>query len=110
MYRKTTEDEYYGEISVETARLWNECAGTKIHIKKKEETVMLCKAWADQEAKGIAKGEARERCSTIRNACKIMSVSDIVKIFKYEESFVKKVISLMEEYPEATDKELVEKL
>jgi len=56
-YQKTTEDEYYGEISVETARLLNECAGTKIRIKKKEDTVMLCKAWADHEAKGIEKGK-----------------------------------------------------
>lgn len=105
-YKETTEDKYYGEISVETARLLNECAGTKIRIKKKEDTVMLCKAWADHEAHALA----REKCNTIRRICKMMSVSDIVKIFKYEEDFVKKVIALIEEFPEATDKEIIDKL
>ena len=78
-YQKTTEDEYYGEISVETARLLNECAGTKIRIKKKEEKVMLCKAWADQEAKGIEKGkeigEARTLMDIIENVQKNMKCS-----------------------------------
>ena len=56
-YQKTTEDEYYRNISVETARLLNECAGMKIQIEKKEEVVNMCKAWDDHEARGIAKGK-----------------------------------------------------
>ena len=76
-YRKTTEDKYYGNISVETARLLNECAGTKIPVKKKEETVMMCKAWADQEAKGIEKGkeigEARALIGIVENVQKNMN-------------------------------------
>ncbi len=66
-YRKTTEDEYYRNISVETACLLNECAGTRIRIRKDEEVISMCKAWDDHEASGIAKGEARKFLEDISN-------------------------------------------
>ena len=55
-------------------------------------------------------GETRTKCSAIRNARAHMSISDIVTILKYEENFVRKVITLLDEYPEATDNELAKML
>ena len=78
-YQKTTNDEYYRTISVETAQLLQECTGIKISINEKEEVVSMCKAWDDHEAraKEIGKeiGEAKTLLDVISNLQKNMSCS-----------------------------------
>ena len=74
-YKKTTEDEYYGNISVETARLLNTCVGTTICINEKEEMISMCKAWDEQKASGIIKGEAKSLLEIVSNLQKNMSYS-----------------------------------
>lgn len=59
---------------------------------------------------GVTLGEMRTKCQTVRNAYKYMSITDMVHILKYDADFVKKVVVLLAEYPNATDAELVELL
>ena len=54
--------------------------------------------------------ETQGKCNAIRNVREHMSISDIVTILKYEEDFVRKVLTLLDEYPEATDNELAKML
>lgn len=74
-YQKTTEDEYYRTISVETAQLLNECTGIKVSVNEEGEVVSMCKAWDDHEARGIAKGEARNLLEVVSNLQKNLSCS-----------------------------------
>ena len=60
--------------------------------------------------RGIERGELRIKCHTVRNASKHMNVAEIVNVLQYEEYFVKKVLELLKEYPNATDEELLELL
>lgn len=46
----------------------------------------------------------------MRDACEHMSIAEMVHILKYDECFVKKVVALLEEYPDATNEKLIELL
>ena len=60
--------------------------------------------------RGIDIGELRNKCHTVRKLREKMCSEDMINLLPYEEGFVKRVLILLEKYPNATDEELMELL
>lgn len=56
--------------------------------------------------RGIGIGEEQEKCNTVINLLEAMQPTEIVKILKYEESFVADIVKLVQTYPDATNQEI----